>query len=140
MARYKNTYPQPFLRQRRSSWQIRWQYENDEYVMSIGKMTREEAKTTCAAVAVALAERDEWPTDLVAAPAVKRYLAVKAGNDVHDDDKKLIEQYAEHLRINSRSSWNLSVKSHLTAASYFTSNLLLAKTPMLTDFLNAIHD
>ncbi|MCC8164901.1 MAG: tyrosine-type recombinase/integrase, partial [Planctomycetes bacterium] len=32
-----------------------------------------------------------------------------------------------------------SVKSHLTAASYFTSNLLLPKPPMLTDILNAIH-
>ncbi|MCC8166020.1 MAG: tyrosine-type recombinase/integrase [Planctomycetes bacterium] len=103
-------------------------------------MTREEAKTTRAAIAVALAEKDEWPTELMELPAVKRYLAVKAGNDAHDDDKKLIEQYADHLRINSRSSWKLSVKSHLIAASNFTANLLTAKTPMLTDFLNAIHD
>lgn len=140
MARPKNTFPVPFLRQRKSAWQLRWRYDDEDYGMSIGTTTKDEAKIVCAAIAVALAEKGEWPTEVLKMSAVRRYLAKKAGNEVHGDDKQLIHQYAQHLRLNSRSNWNMTVRSHLIAASNFTGNLLQAATPILSDFLNAIHE
>ncbi len=75
MARPKNSVPVPFLRHRKNAWQIRWTYDGEEYAMSIGAATKEEAKIICATAAIALAEKDEWPPDLITMPAVKRYIA-----------------------------------------------------------------
>ncbi len=68
-----NSAPILFLRQRKSAWQIRWTYAGEEYAMSIGAATNKEAKIICATAAIALAAKDDWPPDLVAMPAVKRY-------------------------------------------------------------------
>jgi Site-specific recombinase XerD len=140
MSRPKSTTPKPFLRQRKRAWQVRWTYMGDDYAMSIGEHSKAEAEITCAAIALALADKADWPFELIGISAVKRFLAVKAGNDANTDDKQLIDKYAAHMKTNSRSKWYISVKAHLKNAAEFTGNLLAAGPDVLSDYLNTIAD
>jgi integrase len=108
--------------------------------MSIGITSRDDAEITRAAVALALADKADWPFELIAMPAVKRFLAVKAGNDANTDDSNLIDGYTKHMKTNSRSNWHISVKAHLHNAAQFTGNLLAATPDALSDYLNSIAD
>ncbi len=138
MGRPKNAFPTPSLRRRNDSWQIRWRLDGEEFSISLGNVPKDYATATRAAITVALAKKDDWPVELVAEPAVKRYLAKITGNNAHADDSSLIEQYHKHMTINSKSSWPRTVKAHLNAAASFTGNLMTATPPMFLDFLNTI--
>ncbi len=138
MGRPKNTFPTPHLRKRKEAWKIRWILDKEEFSISLGNVPKDYAKATCAAITVALAGKDEWPVELAAEPAIKRYLAKITGNNPQADDRALIEQYYKHMTINSKSSWPRTVKAHLNAAANFTGNLMTATPPIFLDFLNAI--
>ena len=94
MARPKSSIPTPFMRKRKNAYQIRWTLEDEEFAFSLGTVPKSEADITLRAVAIALANDAFWSPELLDYPAVKRYLARKAGRDKTESDSKLIEKYA----------------------------------------------
>lgn len=86
MARPKSVIPKPFVRKRGDAYQIRWTFEDEEFAFSLGAVPKNEADITLRAVAIALANDDFWSPDLLDYPAVKRYLARKAGRDKTESD------------------------------------------------------
>ena len=138
MARPKSSIPTPFMRKRKNAYQISWTLEDEEFAFSLGTVPKSEADITLRAVAIALANDDFWSPELLDYPAVKRYLARKAGRDKTESDCNLIEKYAHYQKTNGTSNWYTTVKAHLLAASTTTGNLVDATPQELLDFLNAI--
>lgn len=129
-------FPTPKLNMRNESYRIRWFRQKKLYEITLGIVGKDEAKATLAVVAASLAKLD-WPSELLAHPTVKRYLADIAGTTV-DSDQQLIEKYAHHQKTNGTSNWYTTVKAHLLAASAATGNLIDATPQELLDFLNTV--
>ncbi len=71
-------FPTPKLNKRNDSYRIRWFRRKKLYEITLGVVDKDEAKATLAVIAASLAKLD-WPSELLAHPTVKRYLADIAG-------------------------------------------------------------
>ncbi len=118
-------FPTPKLNKRNESYRIRWFKSKKLYEITLGIVDKDEAKATLAVV--------DWPSELLAHPTVKRYLADIAGTIV-EGDSQLIEKYAHYQKTNGTSNWYTTVKAHLLAASKATGNLVDATPQELLDF------
>ncbi len=139
MARKPNPFPTPSLRTRNTAYQIRWFFQKKRYEVAIGGVTPDEAKKLLAATAAALAERNDWPAEIINEPAVKRYIAEKNALNPSTDGKELILKYVAHMRSNHNSTWPTDVRAYLLKTQDFIeNNLLNASTEQIHQYLDYI--
>ncbi len=138
MARIPRKYPKPNIRKRGECFEIRWFWKGKSYEIRLGNIPKNEAEIIRDATAVALAGSDDFPEQIRAEPALKRYLALRAGITEDTSDEILVSNYTNHLKAqNPESKWYNVVRHHLNKAMNRMGTLQHATTRDLQLYLDA---
>ena len=138
MARTPRKHPKPNLRKRGDCYELRWFWAGKLYEIRLGSIKKQNAEVIRDATAVAFAGAADFPEELKAEPALKRYLALQAGITSESSDVTLIQMYTAHLHAqNPESIWHNVVKYHLNSALSKIGTLQNATTRDLQTYLDA---
>ncbi len=138
MARIPRKHPKPNLRKRGTCYEIRWYWAGKLFELRLGNIKKQQAEVIRDATAVALAEAGDFPEEVKAEPALKRYLVLQAGIASESSDATLIHMYTAHLKAQSPDSqWHTVVRYHLNAALAKIGSLQNATTRELQLYLDA---
>lgn len=137
MARTPRKHPKPNLRKRGEQYELRWFWKGKLFEIRLGKIKKSDAEVIRDATAVALAGASDFPEELKAEPALKRYLVLQAGIASESSDTTLIHMYSNHLQAqNPESQWYSIVKYHLNRALAKIGTLQNATTRELQTYLD----
>ena len=138
MARTPRKYPKPNLRKRGDCYELRWYWAQKLYEIRLGSIKKADAEVIRDAVAVAFAGAGDFPEEVKAEPALKRYIALQAGITSESSDASLIAAYTAHLNAqNPDSSWHSIVRIHLNRALSKIGTVQNATTRELQIYLDA---
>lgn len=138
MARTPRKHPKPNLRKRNDSYELRWFWAGKLYEIRLGNLKKQDAEVIRDATAVAFAGAADFPEEIKAEPALKRYLAIQEGITAESSDETLIISYTAHLKAqNPESQWHNVVKHHLNKALAKIGTLQNATTRELQLYLDA---
>ncbi len=138
MARTPRKHPKPNLRKRGDYYELRWYWAGKLYEIRLGNIKKQDAEVIRDAMAVAFAGAADFPEEVKAEPALKRYLALQAGITSESSDATLIAMYVAHLHAqNPESIWYNVVKYHLNSALSKIGTLQNATTRDLQTYLDA---
>ena len=138
MARTPRKYPKPNLRKRGENYELRWYWSGKLYEIRLGAIKKADAEVIRDAMAVAFAGAADFPEEVKAEPALKRYLALQQGITEESSDETLIAAYVAHLNAqNPDSQWHTVVNYHLKKALSKIGTLQNATTRELQLYLDA---
>lgn len=108
MARPQNEFPRPGLRAKGGAWRIFWNGRGKKWEVSVGRVSRRDADLLRDQAALALAGRAAWPAELLAIPAVARWIAETAtppDTEQAPEGADTLADYEPHLRGEVDDAW-----------------------------------